>query len=373
MFNFSLFLFSTTLLFLITASFFDLKYRIIPNRLIFFILIIGVVTKITQAIVLSEVNIFLNAFLSFIITVFVCYILWEIGLFAGGDLKLFSAVSFLNPFNLNFLNFFYNFGIISQPIFSLTLIITSIISTAPLLIIQSLYLFVFRGHHFVLWDIYKSKNTFSSFINSVLTLFFLTSFLNLFSLSVPYLFFLIFSLFFILFFRKLEKKNKLHFYYFISFLYMLLIVYSLIFGVKVFNFLDLLTIIIIIKLLFFFVTIYRIISEKILVDKKPLSSLKEGDVTLNNYYKVGYKVIEKKVNFINYFKQIINNSYSKNLIIDSRKVGGLREEDITFLKSSYKHNLDKEILLKKTIPFTPSVLIAYLLLNIFGDFIWLFF
>ncbi len=371
MFNFSFFIFSITLLFLIIASFSDLKKRTIPNSLVFSLLILGVIMKIIEAITFSEINIFLNASLSFIITVFVSYILWEVGLFAGGDLKLFAAISFLNPFNLNFLGFIFSFGVINWPIFALTLIIVSILSTAPLLILHSLYYFIFKGHHFILWEILKSKNNISSFINSVLIIFFISSFLNIFSLNISYLIYFLFSIFFLLFFRKIEKHNKNHFYYLISIFYVCLIIYSIICKQNLFSFYDFITIVIMIKLIFLLVTIYRIISEKILKETKKIKDLKEGDVVYNNYYKIGYKTIEKNISFINYIKQTIKNNYSKNLIIDSRKVGGLTSKDITFLKSSYKHNLEKPVILKKTIPFTPSVLIGYLILNVLGDFIWM--
>lgn len=372
-FNFTFFVFSITTLFLIVAAIYDVKKRIIPNPLVLTLLIIGLITKIIQAIVLNNINVLLNALLSFAVTFFVSYILWETGFFAGGDLKLFSALAVLNPFNLNFFQASFSFGVISQPFFALTLIIVSILSTAPVLIFHSLYLFIFRKHHFILWDILKSKNTIFSFISSVVVLFFISSFLHIFSLAISYLLYFLFSIAFLLIFRELEKHNIRLFYYVMGLLYLLLIIFSIFFKLKIFSVYNLLTIIITIKVLFLAITIYKIISTRILVERKKVSNLKQGDVVWNNYYKINNKIIEKKVSFLGYFKQIIKNNYSNNLILDSRKIGGLSSKDITFLKSSYKHNLEKEILLKKTLPFTPSVLFAYILLNVIGDFIWMFF
>jgi archaeal preflagellin peptidase FlaK len=374
MFNFSVFIFLTTFLFLFFASYFDIKKRIIPNYLVFYLFLIGLITKIIQTIVFSNINIILNSLLSVVLAFVISYILWEIGLFAGGDLKLFVAISILNPFNLNlFNNLGFSFGTASQPIFFLTLIIVSILATAPIIIIQSLYLFIFKKHHFILWNILKSKNHLFSFFSSVLVLYLISSLLNFFSLSIPILFYFIFSIALLIFFKRLEDYNKNHFYYFTGICYLTLIIISIVFNKNIFSFIDLITIIVAIKLIFLGVTIYKIIASKILTKSKKLSSLKEGDVVLNNYYKVGNKVIEKRISFFKYLKLILNNTYHKNLIIDSRRVGGLLPEDITFLNSSYKHNLEKQILLKKTIPFTPSVLVAFILLNIFGDFIWMLF
>ncbi len=373
MFNFTFFIFSITILFLIVAVIYDVRKRIIPNPLVLTLLIIGIITKIIQSIVLNNLNILLNSLLSFAVTFFVSYVLWETGFFAGGDLKLFSALAVLNPFNLNFFASSLSFGIITHPFFVLTLIIVSILSTAPVLIIHSLYLFIFRKHHFILWDILKSKNTIFSFISSVLVLFLISSFLHIFSLTISFLFYFLFSIAFLLFFRQLEKYNVKFFYYIITIFYLLLIASAIFFKLKIFSFYNLLTIIITIKVLFLAITIYKIISTRILVEKKKIYELKEGDVVWNNYYKINNKVIEKKVTFFGYFKQIIKNTYSNNLVLDSKKIGGLSSKDITFLKSSYKHNLEKEVLLKRTLPFTPSVFFAYILLNVLGDFIWMFF
>ena len=373
MFNFPFFAFSITLLFLLFASYYDIKKRIVPNFLVLYLLIIGVIFKIIETIYFSQISILLNALLSFGITFIVGYILWEFGFFAGGDLKLFSAISFLNPFNINFLGFLFSLKTITIPVFSLTLVITAILSTAPILIFSALYLFIFKRHYRILINLLKTKNTLFSLLSSILMLFLISSFFNIFEMYIPFLIYFLLSVMFILFFRQLEKQNIVQYNYLVLGLYLLLIGYSLIFSKKIFVFYDLLVITITILIIFLSITFYKIISSKILTFSKKINDLKEGDVVLNNYYLVNKKVIEKKLSFINYLKEYTSKQKSNKLIIDSRKVGGLLPEDITFLKSSYKHNLEKEIVLKKTIPFTPSVLVAYILLNILGDFIWFIF
>jgi len=373
MFNFSFFIFSITTLFLIFASFFDIRKRMIPNYLVFWLFLIGFFIKGIQAIVFNDFNIFSNALLSFIITLVVCYIFWEIGFFAGGDLKLFSAIAILNPFNINFLAASFSFGVVTTPVFALSLILVSVLCVAPVLILQSIYLFIFKQHYMILWNLIKSKNTLLSLISSTLVLFLISSFLNIFSLSIPFILYLLLSILFIYFFKQIEKYYINYYYYIILSFYLLLIIGSFWVTNKIFYLKDFLIILITIFILFIGITIYKIIVSKILTEEKPLSQLKEGDVTLNCYYKVNSKVIEKKVSFFNFIKMTINNTYTKNLIIDSRKIGGLSLKDITFLKSSYNHNLDKQIVLKKTIPFTPAVLCAYIVLSILGDFIWFLF
>ena len=72
-----------------------------------------------------------------------------------------------------------------------------------------------------------------------------------------------------------------------------------------------------------------------------------------------------------YILDLSRNKYYNYLKIDSRKSSGILQTDIMFLKDSYNHNLiEKRIKLKKTIPFVPSILIAYIILNIIGDVFW---
>jgi len=118
--------------------------------------------------------------------------------------------------------------------------------------------------------------------------------------------------------------------------------------------------------------LYKFIKEKVLVEEHNISDLKEGDVPYYNYYLIDKKVIFKKSRFFSAIKEMINGTYSQNQMIDSRKAGGLNNKEVTFLKGSYKNKLiGNTIKLKVTIAFTPAVLIAYVLLNIFGDVIWI--
>jgi preflagellin peptidase FlaK len=373
MFNFTFFIFLITILFLIFASFFDIKKRIIPNKLVFLLFIIGLITKVLEAIILHQSSIFLNALLGFIITLVVSYIFWEVGFFAGGDLKLFAAISILNPVNINFINWIFTFGTIKAPIFGITLILVSVLATAPVLLINSFYLFIFKKHYLILWNLLKTKNTILSLISSILVLYLISSFFNIFSLNVPLVLYFILSILFILFFKQVEKYSLRYYYYLISLFYVFLLIISFFVTAQIFYLKDFISILLTIIILFLAITMYQIISTKILATTKTLAQLKDGDVPVNCYYLVNSKLVVKKISFITYLKMIINNTYHTNLIVDSRKIGGLSLKDITFLKSSYNHNLETEIILKKTIPFTPSVLCAYILLNILGDFIWLLF
>ena len=73
-------------------------------------------------------------------------------------------------------------------------------------------------------------------------------------------------------------------------------------------------------------------------------------------------------------KDMCSPTFSNTKVVDSRRARGLTSKEVTFLNDSYKNKLiSKTIKTKVTLAFTPSVLIAYILLNIFGDVFWAIF
>jgi len=125
-------------------------------------------------------------------------------------------------------------------------------------------------------------------------------------------------------------------------------------------------------LISFIIKLYFLIKNHVLLSSKKIFNLKEGDVISKNYYLIGNKLIIRKIGFFKQIKLLLKNNYYDNLKIDSNKAGGLSSSDIKFLKTMYEDNIiGASIYIKKTIAFTPVLLVSYILLNIFGDFIWL--
>jgi len=137
---------------------------------------------------------------------------------------------------------------------------------------------------------------------------------------------------------------------------------------------DLASIILSVLFIYLLIIIYKVIKERILVNEINVSELKEGIVTYYDYYKVNNEIIEKKSTFLSLIKENIYKNENTIKIIDSRRAGGLTRKEVTFLNDSYKNKLiAKTIKTKVTLAFTPSVLLGYVLLNIFGDIIWAIF
>lgn len=377
MFNYVLFSFLTTLLFLISFVVYDLRYREIPNYLVFLFFGIGVVFQLVISLFIWNFSFIFNSLISIAITFVVCFIFWELGLFAGGDLKVFVSISALNPINLNFFGSTLSFSVISTPIFGISLIIASILCTLPYLLLFTIYYIISKNYFYLIYRNYVSKFTFISVINSIIIIFLINSFTNIFSLNTPIVLILLLSFVLILLFSNILKYNKVAFYSSMVLLYGALLAhvfisrstFSLIFKSS-----DLASIILSVLFIYLLIIIYKVIKERILVNEINVSELKEGIVTYYDYYKVNNEIIEKKSTFLSLIKENIYKNENTIKIIDSRRAGGLTRKEVTFLNDSYKNKLiAKTIKTKVTLAFTPSVLLGYVLLNIFGDIIWAIF
>jgi Flp pilus assembly protein protease CpaA len=358
MFNFPLFFFLATLLFLISASYFDLKSRQVPNFLILYFSLIALSFKILQSFYLNNFNFILNSLFSFILCFFVFFLIWSFGVIAAGDLKVFLVISLFNPFSISFI---YNSSL-GIPVFFIYIFIFSLVCLLPYtLIIGIIKTFKYKRN---IKKIFILKDLLSIFKFSLFLyiLFFILDFF----FKVNNIILLISTFILMIVFNKLQKLFSKQ----ISFL--LYVVFSLVFIITLFlkQFLllrYLVNIFVFILLFRLIINIIKVISSN-LITIKPINKLKEGDIPYYNYYYVNNKLIVKKVKFREKLSLFLKNKYYKNLKIDSSKAGGLESADIRFLKRMYKNNLiGKEIVLKDSQAFVPAVLLAYILLAIIGE------
>jgi hypothetical protein len=118
-------------------------------------------------------------------------------------------------------------------------------------------------------------------------------------------------------------------------IYILLFIFAVYYNIlNIFSLGALLNIIFVILIIFAFITFYRVVKQKVLCTTKTLNDLKEGDLLVNNYYKKGKKVIIKSTSMLKSIKLMLIGSYSKDLVIDSKKTGGLSKSDISFLNDT---------------------------------------
>lgn len=147
--NFSLicvFQISITILFCIMAAIFDVKDGIIPNWLTRFLLIFGFISNLILSLFSSNIKYILASIISVVITYFITYMMWQLNIWGGGDVKLFTGISSVIPFgtNVDFLDIFPQLSIYP---FSFSVVLNSILVSFPFLIIFVTYL-IFKNNIF---------------------------------------------------------------------------------------------------------------------------------------------------------------------------------------------------------------------------------
>ncbi len=351
------------ILFLAICSYTDIKTRTVSNKLIFYFLIVSLLLKIFQAIINKSFSTLSISILSFLITFVICYVFWSLGVIAGGDLKILLVISIIFP----------QITIFSKtlPLFPIVLLLLGFIVLAPYVFIFSIIKLFSKNKIKYLCSIF-SKAFFKNVLYLTLLLFFINSVAFIFK---DINFYILFSSYFILIFilsyflKKVTFKKR---FIFLPILLALSITYTCIFNkhafseggflyiINIYTFLGLFLTILVINFLF---SLIKVITNHILTEKKLVSQLKEGDVLVENYYFIKNKLTTKKPSFYQTVKLMLVNKYYYGLKVDSKKAGGLTTQDITFLKRMYKNNLlGKHISIKTTMPFTPALLIALILL-----------
>ena len=142
--NFSLvFLFQIliTVLFCIISVIFDVREGIVPNWLTLCLLIFGVISNLILSIFSSNIKYILASIISAVITYAITYMIWQLNIWGGGDVKLFTGIASVIPFGLN-VDFLHIFPKLSVYPFSFSVVLNSILVSFPFLMIFLIYLIV---------------------------------------------------------------------------------------------------------------------------------------------------------------------------------------------------------------------------------------
>ena len=132
------------------GSYSDLKRGIIPNKLTFPLIGVGLVLDGIYAFAVGNILLLVVAAVITAVIFALGYLFWRMGAWAGGDVKLFTALAALIPFYPLFLNytlFNVQFPIYAAYPFPFTLIINSILSMLPFLLIYVIYIAVKTKPH----------------------------------------------------------------------------------------------------------------------------------------------------------------------------------------------------------------------------------
>jgi len=342
----------------------DFKERIVSDWATWGMLVLGLGGHAVWAFLANDAMIFANSLGITIATFYFAYLLYRLGAWAGGDVKLFAGLAALNPFNPAILWRMGVIGIpelaaINVPIFPLTLFMFSLFSMLP----YGAFLAAARlaknkkekkkfGKEF-------GKKAFQSAeasaaivgLNALLLFFGFSQWLVL-----PLLFFLAF----------LPKR----FGAIVSGCLLLLGLW-LNLGEAIMQFVGITLLFMGIWLLFKLYYLSKVLMRK----KVPVQKLEEGMVVAQSIMQFGKKFeIVKGTGIKSLIKYFAQNRSGKALgkeIVSSRAAGGLTKEEISKLKRlASAGKIPKGLEVRETAPFVPAVLIAYVILNVVGDVIW---
>lgn len=359
-----------SLIALLYSTYTDFKSRMIPDWLTHGIAVIGLLLAFWQSYEQRSIDPMLLVGATTLATFIVAYGFWKLGAWAGGDVKLFTALATLNPLNYFVLGNYFNLSFVwngsellipsSLPFFMLNLFMLSVIMLMPytaLLALQALGKKHLRGEFALL-----TKNAFLRVIEhaGVIVLF---SFV-LQQLQLPF-WLLLPALIVSAFLPKLVRW---------------LLAGLAIAGIvaQIIPFADAIALFGILLLVEMLLAWYGFARKHVLTYKEKITNLKEGDIPgelfVHEHGKVVKGVAPSLKTIINSAKAgdvmgILNGGKQKGEVIaNPASAAGLLPEQIHVLQSAVKKGeIPNEIMLKASSPFAPAVLMAYVVLQFLGD------
>lgn len=334
----------------IIATYSDVKRQIIPNKLTFSTLTVGITLVSFYFYQNNSFNPFY--YISIIIVFILSYLLWHLGVWAGGDVKLFTAISSLFvPEFLDIIPYYSLFNLtmpyelFSVRIPTFLLMFNSVLSIVPLILAIVLYIIIKEKHHLInsIMNTFNIKSTLSSY-NSLIISYVIISQMNV-HYTILKVIFLIFLLCII---SQIMKYDV------ILIILSVAIISHQLFMANITVYLEgflTFSVILIIK------DIYKegIIKEA-LTDNKEKSILEEGMILAYPlYYNDGYYF--DKSSTISKINDMLTKK-DKGKLVCGIKSAGLTDEDILTI-----NQIDDimEVPIKKGFPFAPFILIGLII------------
>ncbi len=185
----------------IIAAYTDVKRQIIPNKLTFSTFIIGI--SLVSLYYFQEGIFNIHYYVSILLVFILSYILWYLGVWAGGDVKLFTAIStLLIPEFLDMIphytvfNMILPVGISSFPIPTVLLIFNSVLSIVPVIVMIISYT-ILKDKCYLINDLKETLNFKEVFLslNSLIISYIIISQIDVHYTIIKMVFLIIFSYF----------------------------------------------------------------------------------------------------------------------------------------------------------------------------------
>jgi len=354
------------------ASYSDLKRGIIPNKLTFPLIALGIILNGIYSFMMGEIWFIVICIVITGVVFALGYVFWKMGAWAGGDVKLFTALAALLPVSpvlISYDIFGVHFPVEGIYPFPLTLIINSILSVFPFILIYVFYVVLRIKKHLIgelfspITEDYKKNFVLTLVMTSSITItMFVTQELRLQILIISMILMILLSLVI----SKLPNQVK-------AVLVSLVVVASLFYNLEI-------TIYSII-LLYITMTFIRIIrkflssiNKQALQDEYPLEELSEGMIPAYNLYQRDDKVYVDDESFVDKITKgiktkdisMLTTPMGKKLI--TNLAAGLTPDDIELLKKLHSEGkISNKFKVKRGVPFAPSIFIGLLISLFIGD------
>ena len=147
-----------TILFSILATIFDVRKGFVPDALCYMMMIFGLATNLILSLISSNIKFILASFISMVITYSITYMLWQLSMWGGGDVRLFTGIATVIPSGLN-IDFLHVFPVMSVYPFSFSVVVNSILVSFPFLVIFVAYMIIrrdlFRNNIDILFNVFS--------------------------------------------------------------------------------------------------------------------------------------------------------------------------------------------------------------------------
>ena len=367
--------FGISLIGLLVASYSDLKERIVDDKISYGMVLLGLLLFFGNALMNSDWVSLVWSVAAGIGAFAIGYLLWRIGFWAGGDVKLFTGLAVLNPINWvmiakigGYVSPGFSFKI---PIFPLTLFLASVLALLPVGILLLAGKAVKQPEKFkTVFSNPKERMlsiAFSALLLSAVSLWLEGNQNALAAIGIPSLV-LVIGL--IIGMGWIEKKTKK-----MGAVKAGLCIGLLAIGLWAWQFAFLANAVLLGIVLFAVSFLFSLFfSNKLFRSLKPVEKLGEGDIA-------AVTIVETKkgieIRSDPGWREILKNLKKPPLIVhqkkereicSSRRAGGLEKEQIEEIQRlAQEGKIPKTLEVKESAAFVPAVLVAYGLLNALGD------
>ncbi len=357
------------------AGYSDMKRGIIPNKLTLPLIGIGILLNGVYAFMINDLWIVVKCATYVVVIFIIGYVLWRAGAWAGGDVKLFTALAALIPFYPSFAGYTLlgvKFPVIATYPFPFTVIINSIISMFPFLLIYVLFISIKKKPHLLdelLTPIkeYRKNIVLTLVITSAITITFLVTYylpyqIIILSLIIIYLLTMVIS--------KLPNRIK-------AVVISVAVVFALYENFEL-TVSSIIVLLLSITILGIIIKLITSVSREALQEDVPIQDLKEGMISAYNIYKRDDMIYVDDKGIFEKIKEAIKSGdmsliAPKGKPIISSMAAGLTEDDIKLLQAlAEEGRIKNRFRIKKGVPFAPSIFIGLMISLFVGDLAFIF-